>query len=245
MNPITDIGVNIISDRLKLAGTLVYPERTGLFPAVLFIHGGGRYSENLYREWQHYLAENNIASLSFFHRGVGTSEGIFSDSSLNNRLKDAEAAYDYLAGCSRININNISIYGSSMGGHVAVRFVQKHPEINSLILQSAAAYSLQSEMLPLNDLFKAEISKTDSWLNSPVFEIIGKFPGNCLAVYGENDAVIPEGIKFKYKNSIQKGSFITIKNGQHTLLRPVSDPEKQARRELFRTVRDFILENIR
>ena len=49
-----------------------------------------------YQELQQFLATNGFISLSFDFRGVGQSEGIFIDGTLDNRLQDAKKAYEEL-----------------------------------------------------------------------------------------------------------------------------------------------------
>lgn len=57
---------------------------------VLLLHGAssskGR-GKVLFEQFQDYLASNNISSLAFDTRGVGTSEGEYADSTLEHRLK--------------------------------------------------------------------------------------------------------------------------------------------------------------
>jgi dienelactone hydrolase len=236
--------VSFVSCGLTLTGFLTHPDRGVNFPSVLFIHGGGKYSENLYKSWQEYLSNNGFASLSFYCRGVGSSMGEFSDGGLMNRLSDAMAAYDFLRESGISDPKRICIYGSSMGAHVAVRLVEKYPDIKAIILQSAAAYSLRAEKLSLNEEFTAEIRNNQRFDESPVFSILERFKGVAFVVYGEDDSLIPKPVKELFRGSINIGSFTIIKGGTHKLLRPSNDVEMNARNELYRKGVDFLKLNL-
>jgi pimeloyl-ACP methyl ester carboxylesterase len=241
---IISLEINLISDNLKLTGYLSYPSSGTNFPGVLFIHGGGKYTDNLYSDWQSYLGKRGFASLFFYCRGVGVSEGDFTDSSLVNRLSDAIAAYNYFINSGIVDPNRICVYGSSMGGHVAVRLIEKYPRIKTLVLQSAAAYSVKAEKLQLTSQFTQEITRSNSWSESVVFDMLKTYSGKTLIIYGEKDEVIPDGIKNKFKEMINHNNFIILKNGTHRLLRPETDAEKKANLKMFHKVSLFLKNNL-
>jgi dipeptidyl aminopeptidase/acylaminoacyl peptidase len=236
--------IHFISDTIQLTGYLTYPDVNQKLPGVLFVHGGGKYADNLYAEWQVYLGTHGYASLFFYCRGVGTSEGDFTDSSLNHRLTDTSAAYDYFIQSGKVDPQKICVYGSSMGGHVALRLVEKIPQIQAVVLQSAAAYALTAESLPLNSEFTQEIQKPNSWSNSLVFEILQKYSGKTLVVYGEKDEVIPDGVKIKFQEIVGQFNYVTLANGTHRLLRPETANEKKAHAEMFEKVLFFLYQNL-
>jgi alpha/beta superfamily hydrolase len=235
--------ITFLSENFKLTGFLAYPKLEKSVPSVLFIHGGGKYTENLYVSWQTYLSDNGYASLSFYCRGVGTSEGNFEDGSLVNRLKDAFAARTAFIKTGIVDPKRICFYGSSMGAHVAVRMIEKFPETKLLILQSAAAYSKNAEVLPLNEQFTNEIRKNE-YFNSPIFPILKKYQGATHVVYGENDLVIPNDVKDLFYKSINIGEYQIIKNGTHKLLRPINELEFKARDELYSSCVKFLNQNV-
>jgi hypothetical protein len=232
--------ISFFSDGNKLVGDLYFPPNVKKSPAVLFLHGGKNLINNRFEEWQKILCAAGFVSLSFHFRGVGKSEGKFEDGSLKNRLKDSLNALTFLRSQSIINIDKIAVEGSSMGGHIAARLIQKNPTIKVLILQSAAAYGTQTENKKLNNNFTKEISKKNNWFNSPVFSILKTYCGKVLIIYGERDEVIPSGVMKGYKESIKNGEYIIIKSGGHALLRPKNREEIKARSELFEQSRRFL-----
>ncbi|MBI4058282.1 hypothetical protein HY408_00775 [Candidatus Gottesmanbacteria bacterium] len=98
------------SDGYKLTGFHSYPITKTLLPGVLFIHGGGKYTNNLYESWQEYLCLHGYASLSFFSRGVGNSEGSFEKGSLSHRLTDTLTAYNAYITSGIVDPDRIGIY---------------------------------------------------------------------------------------------------------------------------------------
>jgi dienelactone hydrolase len=230
--------VTFLSDNLKLKGLLVQPDGNGLFPAVLYLHGGGQNIGNRFTPWQQYLADRGIMSLFFSFRGCGSSDGKFEDGSLTNRLRDGTAAYQFLQSNKNINPKNIAVVGASMGAHVACRLTEKITDVKALLLLSAAAYGKGVEEKPLNQSFTDEVRKPKSWHGSPAFSALGKFSGTTLVVYGSEDRVIPDEVKRAYRQ-LAKNGYREIAGAPHTVLVPNTATEQQCRQELFRISYDF------
>lgn len=222
------------SDNLKLFGRLCLPKTYKV--GVVFLHGGGQSNALRYEFLQSEFEKNGIASLAFDFQGCGKSEGNFEDSSLKNREIDAKNAINYFVEKTKLNINQIYIWGSSMGGHVACKLTQEF-NFKGIILQSAAAYSLESENVKLNEEFTKLITKENNWINSPAFDALKQFKNKKLIIYGGHDSVIPDGVKEKYKSSVGKyDKYVEIKNGSHTLLNPQNKLEIEALKNVARVV---------
>ncbi len=232
--------VTFPSDNLKISGNLVLPDGNKPFPAVLFLHGGGRVLSGRFAPWQQSLAGYGFASLFFSFRGCEKSEGIFEDGTLENRLRDASSAYRFLLSDKLINPHALFIAGASMGGHVASKLATIFPETKGLLLYSAAAYGKPAENLPLNEKFTGEIRKTESWKNSPAFSALSRYPGKIHVVYGSLDRVIPIGVKEMYKK-LSHNHYTEIDGATHTILIVKTVQEKRCRDELFRISGEFFL----
>lgn len=236
--------VSFVSNGNKLVGQLCYPSGVQNYPGILYLHGGGRSHKGRYDDWQEYLAIFGYASLSFNFRGVLPSEGDFEDGTLSHRLDDASAALEFLE--SRVaDKSRIGLVGSSMGAHVACRLVEKYPNIKVLILQSAAAYSKEAEDLPLNEKFTEVIRREHSWRDPAAFESIINYKGHIMVIYGENDDVIPNGVKEMYKAAVKSGEdYIVLKNAFHRLLSPQTEEAVRARQELYDESLKFFVKNL-
>jgi uncharacterized protein len=186
-----------------------------------------------------------MAGLIFDCRGVGESEGQFVDGGLNNRLKDSQNALYAFISQNVINPEKICVIGNSMSGHTAIRLTQKFINIKALILAYAAAYSSEAEEKKLDQSFSAEIRRENSWVNSPVFPILEKFPGKILVVYGENDQVIPKVIQQRYIDiANKKRESHIIKNAGHKMILSVNTKEELAMQQLFKISVKFLDKNL-
>ena len=232
------------SGGLQLAGRFVAPERAGLCPAVLFLHGSGKIdSRSGYHHWQDHLRSYGMASLFFEFRGCGASQGVFAGSCLSNRLVDAQHALQFMASQPGVDAGRIAVVGGSMGGHVAVRLLEAEPRVGALVLVSAAAYSEEAEGQPLGAPFSRVIRRPDDWARSPVFKILQEAGKPVLLVYAEQDAVIPPGVQDAYRRAIEKqpGSrALQLEGGGHSLLNPQDEAGQRAMEALFAESAQFL-----
>lgn len=197
----------------KLAGNLFIPNKN-VRKGLLFLHGGGTSTKERFAYLQEELAEHGYASFAIDFRGCGESEGSFKDGSLQHRLDDAEAAYDYF----QQYVDSITVVGSSMGGHVASRLIQTK-KADKLILLYPAAYALEAEDKPLNDTFTKVLREEGSWKNSPIFPALMQYDNPVLIIYGENDTVVPKEVQEKYREIAKiKGKSVILPNAPHLIL---------------------------
>lgn len=237
--------IRFLSDEIELAGTLCYSIDAKNTPGVLFLHGGGESSKERFAKWQTHLSKLGISSFAFDFRGVGESKGYFADSSLNNRLTDSVNALDYFLSLGLVDRSRLAIVGASMGGHVATRLIEKFPDIKALIVLSGAAYGKDAEDKKMSEEFTFEIRKRNNWDNSPVFSALKNYAGFALVIYGENDSIIPEDVKKKYRDNIQRGEYLSIQYGQHSLLDPQGIQEEQVMMEIFERTAEFLNKTIK
>lgn len=230
-----------LSDGLKLTGTLYSPTSKKVSPGILFIHGAGQSSRKRYFELQSFLAKKGFASFSFDVRGVGESEGAFVDGSLNNRFRDAEQALTTFIASGVVDSNRLAIGGNSMGGHIAVRMADKHPELKALMLGCAAAYGQEAEDKKLDETFTNVLRRENSWADSVVPSLLKNYHGKVCAVYGESDHVIPKEVQAIFLDRARKGAQAHIlKHTGHNLLVPHDQNEEKATLKLYRLVAKFL-----
>jgi len=233
--------VKFLSDGRTLSGSLVYPLPQNGYFGLLCLHGGSLTSDNRFREMQEYLAKNGYSSFHFHVRGIGLSEGKSEEATLNNRVLDAQSALRFFRESGVVDPDHIAVAGGSMGAHVAVRLAEKEKKIKILLLHSPAAYAAQAEDKPLNQEFTRIITQPDSWVDSPVWSILGKYSGLVQVVYGTLDREIPPGVKDRYKKAVGKiGRYLEVENGKHKLLVPMNSAEEKARDELFAASLSFL-----
>ncbi|MCD5416277.1 alpha/beta fold hydrolase [Candidatus Bipolaricaulota bacterium] len=146
--------VSFVSEGVTLAGTLILPEgATAPVPAVLFIHGSGPIDRDgnamgveidTQRQLAHALAETGIGSLRYDKRGVGASEGTFTQVSKANLLADVRTALTVLRAAEGIDPERIFLVGHSEGGRLASIIAAEGKDIAGIVLIAAPASPLYS-----------------------------------------------------------------------------------------------------
>ena len=143
--------VTFESEGITLSGTLTLPKETGNpVPGVLFIHGSGPVDRDenaaglkidLFREFANALAKAGIGSLRYDKRGVGESEGLFSEASMEDLLSDARAALSTLQAVEGIDAERCFLVGHSEGGILAP-IIASEDNLAGIVLLAGAAHSL-------------------------------------------------------------------------------------------------------
>lgn len=234
--------VEFVSDGNKLSGSLYCPPGNKKSPGVIFLHGGGESSKSRFWEWQKHLAKIRICSFAFDFRGVGESQGSFSDGSLNNRFLDAVRALDYFISTGFVKKERVAIVGASMSAPIAIRLSVINEDIRALVLLSPAAYAKEAEDKKLDGEFTKVLRKENSWRNSQSFPALQKYKKPVALIYGDRDSVIPGQIKEKYRSCLKKDDlYLRIKNGQHNLLDPQNATERKTLDLLTAKLNEFLL----
>ncbi|MEA3238901.1 MAG: alpha/beta fold hydrolase [Candidatus Bipolaricaulota bacterium] len=135
-----------------LAGTLTLPAgATGPVPGVLFIAGSGPVDRDenaaglktdVFRQLAASLAKAGIGSLRYDKRGVGQSEGVFANVSMEDLLADARAALSGLKSSDGIDPQQVFLLGHSEGGILAPIIATENSDLEGVVLLAAPAHSL-------------------------------------------------------------------------------------------------------
>ncbi len=156
----------IWSDGTRLAGNLWKPKDLApdaKVPGVLLVHGWGGLKSHLNLAYAPQFASQGYVVLTFDYRGWGESDGKFvrvGDKPEGEReltlkvaevreivdpldqLEDIRNALAYLMGESQVDSDRIGIWGSSLGGGLAVQTAGQFPQIKVLISQVGAVDNL-------------------------------------------------------------------------------------------------------
>lgn len=105
---------------------------------LLFCHGNyGNISYNTERiRFYHSLG---FSILAFDYRGYGqslTAENSPAPTE-SSTYADAEAAWQYLINTRQLKPNDITVYGHSMGGAIAIELATRYPQVARLIIESS------------------------------------------------------------------------------------------------------------
>jgi hypothetical protein len=125
---------------IKLAGTLTIPEGPGPFKTVILISGSGGQNRNEeilghkpFLVIADYLSRNGIAVLRYDDRGVGASQGIYTEATSADLATDGEAALAFLRNKPKISQNAIGLMGHSEGGLIAPIIYATDPGVGFIV----------------------------------------------------------------------------------------------------------------
>jgi len=128
---------------LKLEGISNIPDGNGPFAGVVVCHphpqSGGEMDNNVVIPICRALGQASIASLRFNFRGVGASQGKFSDGV--GEKEDIIAAISYLSSLEAIEKERIGLCGYSFGGTVSLEVAPRDARVKALAMISPTVSS--------------------------------------------------------------------------------------------------------
>ncbi len=153
-------------EAFELAGTLTKPHGVGPFPAVLLISGSGPQDrdETLFGHKPFliiadHLTQQGYAVLRVDDRGVGQSQGVFGDTTLEEFTTDIAAAIQYLASRADINQSAIGLAGHSEGAMTGAMYISQHKQLreqpDAAFLIMLAGVGVTGKQLWLDQQFAA------------------------------------------------------------------------------------------
>ena len=129
---------------VTLAGTLLLPAakgKGGKRPALVFVHGSGAQSREMYWGLGYLYAARGFAVLAYDKRGVGKSTGNWREASFQDLADDAVAGAKFLQARTDIAPNQIGFWGQSQGGWIAPLAASRFPEAAFAVALSGGGLS--------------------------------------------------------------------------------------------------------
>ncbi len=219
----------------KLVGVLHHVGNDGRGGAVILCHGmeSDKQSEKLiYLARQ--LALRGILTLRFDFSYVGESSGKFENITYSGEVEDLRAAYKFMQERAGVKIG---IFGSSMGGTVALMFAAGEPQV--AVLATLAA-PLHPELFPRRVLSPAGLERwrrrgfttyNGQRLNLTLLHDLENIdvPGaarrvRCpvLVLHGAADEVVPPAEAHELHDCLPHAKQLSmLKNGDHRLSDPI------------------------
>jgi len=128
------VKVEFHCSELSLEGVLAIPEGMGPFPAVIVCHPhplyGGSMDNNVVNCLSEALARASLVSFKFNFRGVGRSEGEFSQGI--GEQEDVEAAISFVTTVREVDSKRLGLVGYSAGATFALPAGFKNARIKAL-----------------------------------------------------------------------------------------------------------------
>ncbi len=250
--------ITIWSEGVRLAGDIYKPKNLQpgeKLPGILLVHGWGGTKAHLNRAYAPQFAKLGFVVLTFDFKGWGESNGplMYTEalpaeeeiSSVNiqaehirrvvnprTMVQDARAALNYLAGERQVLSNNIGIWGTSLGGGIALVIAAQDDRIKAYVDQIGAVnFSANLEMITDKMVRKWEVQRARGDL--------GSYPGAESII---NPALkgYPDWIYLKGFNSFASAKNLNVP----TLIIDAEDEELFAReingKLLHRTIKDRV-----
>jgi pimeloyl-ACP methyl ester carboxylesterase len=130
---------------VTLAGTLLLPaappSSSVKRPALVFVHGSGAQSREMYWGLGYLYAARGFAVLAYDKRGVGKSTGNWREASFQDLADDAVAGARFLQARTDIAANQIGFWGQSQGGWIAPLAASRFPEAAFAVALSGGGLS--------------------------------------------------------------------------------------------------------
>lgn len=131
-------------DTIRFSGTLTLPAGKGPFTAVVFISGTGPQDRDgtmaghkMFKYLSDSLANIGIASLRIDDRGVGGTNGVYSEATTYDFAQDALAAVHFLK--TRTDIRRVGLIGHSEGGAAAIIATSESKEVAFIVTLAGLA----------------------------------------------------------------------------------------------------------
>jgi putative redox protein len=222
------------TDGDTLSGVLHHPSQARSAGAVILCHGmeSDKSSAKLIFLGRA-LAEKGIVSLRFDFSYVGESSGKFEDITYSGEVDDLKAAYAWMQSHQP---GKTAVFGSSMGGTVALMFAAREAAVAALVTLAAP---LHPEKFPKRVLAPAQlrqwreqgftiyngrrlnVSLLEDLERIDVVESARKVKCPILILHGDADEVVPVEDAYELNACLSDSRCLSIlKDGDHRL----SDP---------------------
>jgi len=152
--------VEFDSHGVKLSGSIVIPKNREVQSAVVFVHGSGKQTRNLY--WARRFAAEGIAALVYDKRGAGRSGGEYegdqsvSEKNIELLTDDSIAALKTLRQNFKTRSMPIGLTGISQAGWIVPLAAKKSKLVDYIVLWSGPVCKVSEE-----DIFSKYTSDRD------------------------------------------------------------------------------------
>ena len=241
----TSTDVTVMNGERAVPATVIVPNGTGPFPAVVMNHGhgGGRQEGGGFARLADALAKAGIATIRMDFAGTGDSKAPWTDQSLSSMISDSNASLAYLLANYPVDPERLGLLGYSMGGRIALTIAQTEgspykavgllaPSANPgkglllLLAGSEANYEkLYAEAkgdkgyadytTQYGQQQQLSLAWFDELLASSPLDGIGAYTGPMLVVHGDKDVTILPAENEAVVAAYPKASIVLVPEADH------------------------------
>lgn len=144
-----EIDIIIQANGIEIGGTLTIPTQQKLNSLVIMSSGSGPQDRDetldgfkIFKVIAEHLGSQGIATFRYDDRGVGTSTGRFSTSTIDDHSKDVERIMDFFKSHKEHPFKNFMLFGHSQGGIVTAKVAVANKDVKKVILMGAPSVPL-------------------------------------------------------------------------------------------------------
>lgn len=188
---------------------------------ILHCHGNGfNVSYNLGQARIFY--ELGYSVFIFDYRGYGLSKGNFP--SEKQVYQDVQFAWDYLVNTRHIKPENITVYGHSLGGAIAINLANHNQNMKALIIEASfTSMGEMSKYIGYTSWFPLKLILTQK------FDSINKLKNihiPTLFIHGQSDETVPSWMSEKlYETANEPRELFLVSEADHNNVATVSGLE--------------------
>jgi dienelactone hydrolase len=179
-------------DGLYIAAAIRKPKGNGPFPAIVMFHGapGGRGMEQLVGwsrgdhggpVWERFLQEGYAVVVADYRGGPWNTMNTPSKDGLTTAIDDGISVIDYVRHLPYVKSTEISVYGVSLGGNLALYLASRVPDLHAVVLGAPAPiWFLGYHKRPAtDDLWKAapadeqSVRENITPIRAPILMLVG------------------------------------------------------------------------
>lgn len=218
--------VKFVSNGDTLIGTILKPYRP--FAAVVIVHGSGK--EKRMMEFATLWANNGIAVITYYKRGVGESGGVYAgpevdtnnvdSANLNLLSLDASVAANTLLASLPSNHIPLGLIGGSQAGWIIPLAAQKNSNFGFMVIFSGALVTVREQLRfqfytsgnanfwythTEEDARKHVFNDADRYqfIDTDPCDIVSKLSIHGLWIYGGKDIQVPVKLSIEHLNTLQ------------------------------------------
>jgi pimeloyl-ACP methyl ester carboxylesterase len=137
------------SSAVVLSGRLFMPPRAGKLPVIIYVTGSGDddVTDAFYpRMLAHAFAPSGIGIFVYNKRGVGKSQGTYSQTRFDLRAQDTVAAFRFVKNLPEVDSRHIGMWGISQGGWIIAMAAGQEKQTDFVILVSPGGVNPKRQM---------------------------------------------------------------------------------------------------
>lgn len=188
-------------------------------PVLLYLHGNGTSCERqieLVAQLHHRL---NMPIVFPEYSGHGRNERLqYADVTLKDTVLETCSIYEWLKG--QVGEENIAIYGSSYGGHVAAKLMGEYQPAK-VALQAPSILPQVEDGINMGELFKVEQRRLFEPSVDAVVTIIRKiaasYSGPLLIIRSGNDELVSRELVEVWNSVFPRAKMTSIKDAKHSI----------------------------